>query len=90
MLSKPWSAWSFACWPALIYGASLDGRRLEAAWCRQVAEAGELGLKQQLHWANRAVSVLGDDYFGDASIGGVGVVVLIALDHQHQIGILFD
>ena len=57
---------------------------------RQVAEAGELGLKQQLHGANGAVAVLGHDYFGDAPIWGFGVVVLIAVDHQYQIGVLFN
>jgi len=61
-----------------------------AAGCRQVAEAGELGFKQQFNGAHWAVAVLGHDHFGDAAVGGVGVVVLVAVDHQHQVGVLFD
>ena len=57
---------------------------------RQVAEARELGLKQQLYGANGPIAVLGHDHFGDASVWGFGVVVLIAVDHQHQVGVLLN
>ena len=56
----------------------------------QVAEAGELGLEQQFHGAHRSVAVLGHDHFGDAAVGSFGVVILIAVDHQHQIGVLLN
>ena len=57
---------------------------------RQVAETGELRLEQQFHGADRAVAALGHDHFSDAPIGCFRVVVLVAVDHQHQVGVLFD
>ena len=56
----------------------------------QVAEAGELWLEQEFHGANGAVSMLGHDHFGDSPVWGFGVVVLIAIDHQHQVGVLLN
>ena len=69
--------------------------RLETCWVglgRQVAEASELQLEQQLHIANGVVAVLGPDRFGDASAGSFrGVVAaLIANDHQHWFGFLLS
>ena len=49
---------------------------------RQVAEAGELGLKQQFHGAHWSIAMLGHDHFGDAPVRGFGVVLLIALDQK--------
>ncbi len=57
---------------------------------RQIPESGELRLEQQLHSADGAVAVLGQDHFGDAAVGGFGVVVLVAINHQHEVGVLFD
>ena len=65
-----------------------DGRASDLG--RQVAEAGELRLKQQFHGADRAVAVLGHDHFSDAPIGCFRVVVLVAVDHQHQVSVLLD
>ena len=62
----------------------------ETASCGQVAKARELRLKQQFDRPHRAIAVLGHDHFGDAAVGRIWVVVLIAVDHQHQIGILFN
>jgi hypothetical protein len=56
----------------------------------KVSEAGELRFKQQLDRAHRAVAVLGHDHFGDAPVGGFRVVLLVAVDHQHQVGVLLD
>ena len=57
---------------------------------RQIPEPGELRLEQQLHSADGAVAVLGKDHFCDATVGRFWVVVLVAIDHQHQVGILLD
>ena len=57
---------------------------------RQVAEAGVLGFEEQLDGADGAVAVLGDDDFGDAAVGGFGVVVLVAVDHHHDVCVLLD
>ena len=57
---------------------------------RQVAEAGELGLEQEFHGANGAVSMLGHDHLGDSPVGSFWVVVLIAIDHQHEVGVLLN
>jgi len=62
----------------------------ETASCGQVAKARELRLKQQFDRPHRAIAVLGHDHFGDAAVGRIWVVILIAVDHQHQIGILFN
>ncbi len=56
----------------------------------QVAKASELRLKQQFDRPHRAIAVLGNDHFGDAPVGRIWVVILIAVNHQHQIGILFN
>jgi hypothetical protein len=34
--------------------------------------------------------VLGHDHFGGSQVWGFGVVVLIAIDHQHQVGVLLN
>ena len=52
---------------------------------------GEIKIvEQQLHGAHRTVAVLGHDHFGDAAIRCFRVVVLVAVDHQHQVGVLLD
>ena len=57
---------------------------------RQIPESGELRLEQQLHSADGAIAVLGEDHFCDATVGRFWVVVLVAIDHQHQVGVLLD
>ena len=69
---------------------SSDPHRWLSGSGRQVAEAGELWLEQQLHRAHRTVAVLGHDHFGDAAVGCFRVVVLVTVDHQHQVGVLLD
>ncbi len=56
----------------------------------QVAKARELRLKQQFDRPHRPIAVLGNDHFCDAAVGRIWVVILIAVNHQHQIGILFN
>ena len=57
---------------------------------RQISKAGELRLKQQFHGTHRAVAVFGHDHFRDSTVRCFGVVVLVPVDHQHKIGVLFD
>ena len=52
---------------------------------RQVAEAGELRLKQQLHGADWAVAMLAHDHFGDAPVGCFQVGGLHMSAHHHQL-----
>src|SRR4051794_24658147 len=46
--------------------------------------------ERELELARRAVSVLGDDDLRNALALGIRVVVLVAVDEHHQVGVLFD
>src|SRR5215475_7298611 len=59
-------------------------------------EAGELGIaadEGDVEVPDRAVAVLGDDHLGDpllAVVGVVAVVVLLAVEEHHEVGVLLD
>src|SRR6476620_9110141 len=58
---------------------------------RAVHEARELALEDERDLAEPAVAVLGDDQVGLAgTLGGLGVVVLVAVDEDDQVGVLLD
>ena len=56
----------------------------------QGGKAGLLGDEHDPQEAGRTITVLTDDQFGSAAIGALGVVHLIAVDEQDQVGILLD
>ncbi len=53
-------------------------------------ELGVLLLEGQRDFADRPVAVLGDDQVGLARTLGVLVVVLVAVDEHHQVGVLLE
>src|SRR5262245_36920253 len=55
---------------------------------RQVLETRELAEERQAHRADRPVALLADDDLGDALVGAVRVVHLVAIDEQDEICIL--
>ncbi|MNG25215.1 hypothetical protein D3C84_1100380 [compost metagenome] len=56
----------------------------------QGGKAGLLGHEQDPQKTGRTITVLADDQFGGAAIDALGVVHLIAIDEQDQVGILLD
>src|SRR3954469_20020337 len=56
----------------------------------QAQEARVLALEGERHVAQAAVAVLGDDEVGLARAVGVLVVVLVAVDEHHEVGVLLD
>ena len=54
----------------------------------EVVEAGELILEGELDGAGWPVTVLGDDDIGDAATVGVFVVIFLAVDEKHNVGVL--
>ena len=55
-----------------------------------VQELRVLLLERERDFADRAVAVLGDDQVGLAGALGVLVVVLVAVDEHHQVGVLLE
>ena len=56
-----------------------------------VHEPHELVLEHERHLAQRAVAVLGDQQVGLAGpLAGLGVVVVVAVDEDHEVGVLLD
>ena len=65
--------------PDLAAGSVFVAARADVAG-REVLELRVLALERQLHRADRAVTLLGDDDLGDARLLGFLVVVLVAVD----------
>src|ERR1051326_6348821 len=55
----------------------------------EVEELGRALQEQQLDLPGRAIAMLGHDNVGDALLVGVWVVLLVTIDEQHHVGILF-
>ena len=68
------------CMGCFLFGANLG----------QIAKTRSGRIPAQFRRANFAVTVFGDDHFGDALLITFGVIVLIAVEEHHDIGILLD
>src|SRR5688572_32707250 len=66
------------------------GGSREAVLARQVVEPGQLAVEHGLDRADRAVALLADDHLGHATLGGVLVVDLVAVDERDEVGVLLD
>src|SRR5690606_27948660 len=62
---------------------------LIAAGC-EVLEAGVLAEEGQAHGADRTVTLLADDDFGDALVLGFRVIDLVPVDEHDHVGVLLD
>src|SRR5262249_52595139 len=81
---KTWAA-------GLTLGALPVFGPLRASAGGQVVEAGARGGEAREHLAGGAVALLGDDQLGDAlRVGGLRVVVLVAVDEDDHVGVLLD
>src|SRR5690606_5014093 len=56
----------------------------------EVGKARRAIEEAQVDRANGTVPVLGDDELGDALLVGVLIVVLVAVDEHHDVGVLLD
>src|SRR5215207_213034 len=57
---------------------------------RKIQELGGAFQEQELDLAGRPIAVLGDDDVGDAFLIGVRVVLLVAINEQHDVCILLE
>lgn len=55
-----------------------------------VEELGDARLIEQVHCADRAITLFGDDDFCFAAFVAFGVVVFVAIDKHDDVGVLFD
>src|SRR3954469_19473685 len=92
------------CWPARIIAAITARRRVIDVPRREpdsgfvslvgIVETGELGDEVEIHRTRRTVALLGEDDFRLGLIGLrhllVTVVVSLAVDEGHYIGVLLD